>query len=89
MNLDEIITKRDLIELEQRLINKIKDLHFQEPPKKILRTRQVCELRHLLSTLQNLRNRNQIPYQRIGGSILYKLEDVEAVLEESSTGMKR
>ncbi len=90
MNLNEITTKRDLIELEQRLVNKIKDIHIKEPPKKFLRTKQVCDLLSISpSTLQNLRNRNLIPYQKIGGSLFYKLEDVEAVLDGNPAGIKR
>ena len=80
----EIITKEDLEQFEERLINQFKVLLAgrADEPKKWLKSYQVRNLLKISpGTLQNLRVNGTLRYTRIGGILYYKYEDILQVLE--------
>lgn len=84
----EIITKEDLEQFEERLINQIKVLlgNRANEPKKWLKSYQVRNLLKISpGTLQNLRVNGTLRYTRIGGILYYKYEDIMQVLEGKLT----
>ena len=80
----ELVTKEDLKELENNLLNAIKLINKpgQGEVKKWLKS---VEARKLLNispgTLQNLRINGTLRYTKIGGIMYYKLEDIKKILE--------
>jgi hypothetical protein len=80
----EIITKDDLDQFREKLLNDIKGLLGKpiEEPKKWLKSYQVKNmLRVSPGTLQNLRLKGTIQFTKIGGIIYYKYDDILKVLE--------
>ncbi len=70
----EIITKEDLQEFGQQLLNQIKSLlgHAIEEPKKWLKSYQVTNMLKISdNTLQTLNNNGTIPFTKIGGILYY------------------
>ena len=85
METDQILTKRDLLEFEQRLFSKLREPQSGRKSPKYLRSRDVCEMFNISqSTLQNLRNNKNIPFKRIGGTLIYDADEVEAKMKELS-----
>ncbi|MDB5122350.1 MAG: helix-turn-helix protein [Mucilaginibacter sp.] len=79
----EIITKEDLQEFGNNLLNQIKGLLGQsfEEPKKWLKTYQVKNLLKISdNTLQTLRDNGTIPFTKLGGILYYSYEDIKKVL---------
>jgi hypothetical protein len=80
----EIITKEDLNEFGEKLINQIKGLlgkSTAEQPK-WLKSYQVKNMLKISpGTLQNLRVNGTLRYTKIGGILYYKMEDIQKVLE--------
>lgn len=79
----EIITKEDLQEFGQNLLNQIKGLLGQtsDGPKKWLKTYQVKNLLKISdNTLQTLRDNGTIPFTKIGGILYYNYDDINKVL---------
>lgn len=79
----EIITKEDLQEFGQQLLNQIKGLLGQaiEEPKKWLKSYQVKNMLKISdNTLQTLRDNGTIPFTKIGGILYYSIEDINRVL---------
>jgi len=79
----EIITKEDLQEFGNNLLNQIKGLLGQtgEEPRKWLKTYQVKNLLKISdNTLQTLRDNGTIPFTKIGGILFYNFEDINRVL---------
>lgn len=81
----EIITREDLIEFGERLVNQIKALitggtaDDQQP--KYLKSYQVKNLLKISNnTLQTLRDNGTIPFTKIGGILYYSFEDIQKVL---------
>ena len=90
MNAEDLLTKRDLYEFEQRLYSRLGDSGHQKKLPKYLRTKDVIEMFSLSSsTIQNLRISGKLPYQKIGGSIIYDREEVESALINSPGKIKR
>ena len=85
MNTNEIATKEDLLQLEQRLSEQINQLKKDSsPPLKWLRSAQVREMLSISpGTLQNLRINGHLPYSRIGTIIYYRYEDVVTELTKN------
>lgn len=55
--------------------------HSQE---RYLNSNQVCEMLHLSQrTLQDYRDKGRIAFYKLEGKILYKLSDIEKVLEDN------
>ena len=80
----EIITKEDLNEFGEKLLEEIKRVlgKSTEEPKKWLKSYQVKNLLKISSgTLQNLRTNGTLSFTKIGGIIYYKQEDIMKVLE--------
>lgn len=85
MNLN-IVTKEDLIDLKQELLNEIKDLkQSNSRDKKYLRS---AEMRAMLNvsagTLQNMRINGTLPYIKAGTTILYDMDKVVEIFNENS-----
>jgi hypothetical protein len=85
MNTNEIVTKEDLLQLEQRLSEQISQLKTDSStPLKWLRSAQVREMLSISpGTLQNLRINGHLPYSRIGTILYYRYEDVLSVLSKN------
>jgi hypothetical protein len=80
----ELVTKEDLRELENNLLNAIKLISKpgQGEVKKWLKSVEVRKLLNISSgTLQNLRINGTLRYTKIGGIMYYKLEDINKILE--------
>ncbi|MDN3551573.1 helix-turn-helix domain-containing protein [Mucilaginibacter aquaedulcis] len=81
----EIITREDLTEFGERLVNQIKALLLggsaEGQPAKYLKSYQVKNLLKISSnTLQTLRDNGTIPFTKIGGILYYSFEDIQKVL---------
>jgi len=80
----EIITREDLQEFGERLLNQMKALlggDSTEEQKKFLKSYQVKNLLKISdNTLQNLRQNGTIPFTKIGGILYYNYEDIMKVL---------
>jgi hypothetical protein len=80
----QIITKEDLDEFREKLLNDIKGLLGQrkDEPAKWLKSYQVKNLLKISpGTLQNLRVNGTLTFTKIGGIMYYKYEDIIRVLE--------
>jgi hypothetical protein len=80
----ELVTKEDLKELENNLLNAIKQIikPGQGEVKKWLKSVEVRKLLNISpGTLQNLRINGTLHYTKIGGIMYYKLEDINKILE--------
>lgn len=86
----EIVTKQDLIELEERLISEIRRTNGTgEEPKKLLKSYQVKNLLKISpGTLQNLRVNGTLPFTKVGGIIYYKYEDIMKIFEQAKEKTK-
>jgi len=83
----EIITKEDLQEFEDRLINKIISIVGQstEQPQKWLKSYQVKNfLKISTNTLQTLRDNGTLPFSKIGGILYYSYDDILKILNDVS-----
>lgn len=84
----EIITKEDLQEFEERLINKIISIvgKSTDEPRKWLKSYQVRNLLKIsTNTLQTLRDNGTLPFSKIGGILYYKYDDILRILNDVST----
>jgi hypothetical protein len=80
----ELVTKEDLKELENNLLNAIKQIIKPGlgDAKKWLKSVEVRKLLNISpGTLQNLRINGTLNYTKIGGIMYYKLEDINKILE--------
>ena len=80
----EIITLEDLQKFRLQLLEDLKTL-VQQPNQSQKQWLKSSEVRKMLSishgTLQNLRIKNVLPYQKIGGLMFYKYADIVKLLE--------
>ncbi|MEB0260517.1 helix-turn-helix domain-containing protein [Mucilaginibacter sp. 10I4] len=80
----EIITKEDLQEFGEQLLNQMKTLIGRgqaEEPRKFIKSYQVKNLLKISNnTLQTLRDNGTIPFSKIGGILYYNYEDIMKVL---------
>ena len=86
MNL-EIITKEDLREFKNEMLNAIKQIlqPGQGQSKKFLKSNEVRRLLNVSQgTLQNLRINGTLPCTQIGSIYYYKLEDINRLLENGN-----
>jgi len=84
----EIITKEDLLEFEERLINKIISIvgNSTEEPRKWLKSYHVKNLLKIsTNTLQTLRDNSTLPFSKIGGILYYKYDDILKILNDEHT----
>ena len=80
----QVVTKRDLLNLGNLLLNEIKNVKTSETPtKQWLKSTEVRKLLNISpGTLQNLRINGTLKYKRIGGIIYYNYEDIVKMLEK-------
>ena len=87
MNIQELPTRQDLLDLETRLIGHIEKLLRQAPvrgQRQWLRSKEVRDMLNISpGTLKNLRLSGALPYTRIGATILYDQESVDRILEKN------
>jgi predicted DNA-binding transcriptional regulator AlpA len=80
----QILTADDLEKFRVQLMTDIENLLTTKHPKKWLKTHEVMELLGISEvTLQNLRNRGQIPYRKLGGTCFYSAEEIDDYLTKS------
>ena len=80
-----IITKEDLQEFKDELLEEIKNLfHIKTSEQRLwLRSSEVKELLKISSgTLQNLRVNGTLRYSRVGGTLYYNYQDIEKLFNE-------
>ena len=89
----EVITKEDLYEFRDLLINDFKEILKTKPQqneKKWLKSNEVKKLLNISSgTLQNLRINGTLTYSKIGGTIFYQGQEIDKILELNSVNSKR
>lgn len=86
MEVNELITKADLLQAEAHIIAALSDLmnRSRNVHKKWLKSNEVMELLGLSSSgLQNLRINATIPYTKLGGVIYYDYVDIQNILEKN------
>jgi hypothetical protein len=84
-----VVTQDDLKQFKSELLNEIKDLILsKESDKRWLRSHEVRKLLGNISPgkLQDMRNKGEIPYKRIGGTLLYDPNEVAKVMRFNEGG---
>ena len=87
----EIVTKEDLHEFRNLLVQDIKALlgSATEPQKEWLKSAEVRKLLKISpGTLQNLRVNGTLSYTKIGSLLYYSYADIQKLLEGGKTGTK-
>lgn len=82
-----ILTKEDLLEFKDELIEEIKELlHIKTTEQKLwLRSSEVKALLKISSgTLQNLRINKSLTFSKIGGTFYYDYKDIEKLLQSKN-----
>ncbi|MFD2872055.1 helix-turn-helix domain-containing protein [Mucilaginibacter ximonensis] len=82
----EIITKEDLVEFENRLLDTLKKMmgHTSDPSRKWLRSAQVRKMLNISpNTLTSLRVNGTIKFTRVGGIMYYNTDDINKMLTGS------
>lgn len=84
MNPTELTTKQDLINLEERIVNKMTTLLKQKP--QVENWLKSADVRKILGispgSLQTLRVNGIIPFSKLNGTLYYKLEDITDALNK-------
>ncbi|MBF4473297.1 helix-turn-helix domain-containing protein [Flavobacterium sp. HJJ] len=79
----QVVTKRDLLNFGNALLNEIKSATEVEQPAQWLKSSEVRKLLKISpGTLQNLRINGTLQYNRIGGIIYYKYDGIKKMLEK-------
>ena len=84
----EVITKEDLDQFRNQLLNDFKQLiqANPNPTKKWLRSNEVRLLLNIShGTLQNLRINGTLTYTKLGGTLYYDSDDIEKLLNNKKT----
>lgn len=81
----ELLTLKDLEDFKVELFKEIKALLLAKEGKvlenKLLKTKDVCRILKLTpGTLQNLRKNESLYSEKIGGTLFYKREDIERMI---------
>jgi hypothetical protein len=83
----ELVTPKDLEILKSEIIAEIKKILKPEKSssgKKWLKSAEVQKLLTISAgTLQNLRNKGEIPFTKLGGVIYYDIHEINKLLENS------
>jgi hypothetical protein len=83
----EFITKEDFEQFKSDISEMLSRLSSNTNNETWLRSREVREMLGISNgTLQNMRIHGHIPYSKVGGSLFYKLTDLENVLEKNKVG---
>lgn len=81
----EIITKEDLNEFRELLLNDLKNLFQGKPISESSKWLKSYQVKNLLKispgTLQTLRVNGTLSYTKIGGILYYKYEDIQRLLD--------
>ena len=81
----EVITREDLNEFRSLLLNDLKEI-IQSKPQQTKQWLKSKEVRKLLNispgTLQNLRINGTLNFNRIGGILYYKYDDLKKLMEK-------
>lgn len=87
MDITEIVTKQDLLQVKTELLNALKETLSQintNATKKWLKSSEVQEMLSLsASGLQNLRVAGTIPHTKLSGIIYYDYQDIANILEKN------
>lgn len=77
-----ILTKEDLNEFKEEVLGRLDDaLNRSGVSREWLRSNEVAEMLGISSgTLKNLRDARRIPFSKIGGILLYRLNDIHEML---------
>ncbi len=79
----QVVTKRDLLNFGNLLLNEIKTATSAKQPAQWLKSSEVRKLLKISpGTLQNLRINGTLNYNRIGGTLYYKYEDLKKLMEK-------
>lgn len=84
----EIVTKEDLQQLRMQLLDDFKSLlsKYQQPVSEVLEGYKTRHVRKILgcstNKLQSLRVAGKLRSKKVGGTIYYKKEDVNRLLNE-------
>lgn len=79
----QVVTKKDLLNFGNLLLHEIKTVSSAEQPAQWLKSSEVRKLLKISpGTLQNLRINGTLNYNRIGGTIYYKYEDLKKLMEK-------
>lgn len=87
----EILTREDLAAFKAELLNDLRNLLSGKlsTQKKWIKTKDVVKMLQISpGTLQNYRINGTINYSKIGNTIYYSLEDIQSLLNSSSTNPK-
>lgn len=88
MTMLEVITKADLNQLKEEMFVEMKRLLQPEGSLVAKRWIKSADVRRMLDispgTLQNLRVNGTLSYTKVGGTMFYKIEDIEQMLEKNS-----
>ena len=87
----EILTREDLATFKAELLNDLQNLLSGKlsTQKKWIKTKDVVKMLQISpGTLQNYRINGTINYSKIGNTIYYSLEDIQLLLNNSSTNPK-
>jgi excisionase family DNA binding protein len=79
-----IVTKEDLLEFKHEFFQHLETVLKARPekPKKWIKSSEVAELLNISSgTLQNLRINGTLTFSKIGGTLFYNYDDIEALLD--------
>lgn len=83
MNINDLITKKDLLDFKNEIINYISSLsNPNDSNKQWLRTKEALNYLKISSgTLQNLKVSGKLPYKKVGGTVYYSLNDLETLFK--------
>ena len=82
----EFITKNDLMEFKNEIIQEINTINNGITPKKWLRSAEVREILGISpGTLQNMRINGSIPFSKIGSTLFYDVNEIQRILEDSKS----
>jgi hypothetical protein len=83
MNLTDIVTKQDLLQVKDELLNALKEITSSNDTKskKWLRSGEVQEILSISSSsLQSLRISGTLPYTKLSGVYYYDYNDISEIL---------
>ena len=84
MDINNLPTIGDLHDSEERIINQFKISNKTTTSNEWLRTKDVVQMLGLSNSgVQNLRIRGILKYSKVAGTIYYKREDINTLLESN------
>jgi hypothetical protein len=86
---NQLVTIEDLATFKIELLKDIKELLsvvVQQPGKKWIKSAEVRKLLNISpGTLQTLRVNGTLPFQKVGGAMYYKWEDIEKMMNKDDS----